>query len=130
MKSSPEQTARRRELKLLVQAIGEMAWRLNPHVAPCAVIAHRNSPVVEGVIDYDEFFVFEHTVTTMPAAKTGGNAILRFRRRVTKDRKNEALWHLWEPEYAATKPETVAELLPAVRNLATALRRSVGGADG
>jgi hypothetical protein len=61
----------------------------------------------------------------MPATNPGGKAILRFRRRVTKDRKNEALWHYWEPKYAAMKPATVAELLPALQSLAAALRHSL-----
>lgn len=123
MKSTPEQTAKRRELKELVDLLGNLAWAKNPEIAPCAIIAHKNSPSIDGVIDYDEFFVFEKETKVLPAKATDGKIRLRFRRRVTKDRKNQALWHFWEPGYAATKPEAVDELLPYLRSLVAAFRQ-------
>lgn len=117
MKSTPEQTAKRRELKKLVDLLGNLAWAKNPDIAPCAVIAHKNSPCIDGVIDYDEFFVFEKETKALPARASDGKIRLRFRRRVTKDRKHQALWYLWEPGYAATDPRAVEELLPGIRVL-------------
>jgi hypothetical protein len=122
MKSTPEQTAKRRELKELVDVLGNLAWERNPEIAPCAIIPKKNTPSIEGVIDYDEFFVFEKETKIFPAKATGGKIFLRFRRRVTKDRKNQSLWHFWEPGYAATKPEAVDELLPTIRALVAAFR--------
>lgn len=127
MKSTPEQTAKRRELKALVDELGSLAWERNPEIAPCAIIPHKNSPTVEGVVDYDEFFVVEKETKVFPATATNGKIFLRFRRRVTKDRKNEALWHFWEPGYAATKPDAVDELLPVVRALVAAMQKNGDG---
>lgn len=107
MKSTPEQTAKRRELKELVDLLGNLAWERNPEIASCAIISRKNSESREGVIDYDEFFVFEKETTVFPAKATNGKIFLRFRRRVTKDRKHQALWDFWEQGYAATKPEAV-----------------------
>lgn len=122
MKSNPEQTAKRRELKQLVDRLGLLAWERNPVVAPCAILPHMNTLVVEGVVDYDEFFVFEKATKVVPAKATNGKIILRFRRRVTKNRKHEMLWHYWEPGYAATKPEAVDELLPLIRTLVASMQ--------
>jgi hypothetical protein len=122
MKSSPEQTAKRRELKELVDLLGTLAWERNPEISACAIIPHKNSESREGVIDYDEFFVFEKETMVFPAKATNGKIFLRFRRRVTKDRKHQSLWHFWEPGYAATKPEAVDEVLPTIRALVAAFR--------
>lgn len=122
MKSTPEQTAKRCELKELVELLGNLAWERSPEIAPCAIIASKNAESKPGVIDYDEFFVFEKQAQAIPAVQTGGKIFLRFRRRVTRDRKHQALWHFWEPGYAATKPEAVDELLPTIRTLVMAFR--------
>lgn len=117
MKSTAEHAAKRRELKNLVTTLGELAWKQYPEIAACGIIARKNAPSNPSVIDYDEFFVLQHDTKTIPAKQTNGRVYLRFRRRVTRDRKHEALWHFWQPEYAATKPESVDELLPVVRML-------------
>ena len=123
MKATAEQIAKRRELKDLVDLLGNLAWERNPEVAPYAIIPRKDSSSVEGVIDYDEFFVVEKETKVLPAKATGGKIFLRFRRRITKDRKNQSLWHFWEPGYAATKPEAVDELLPTIRALVSAFRQ-------
>ncbi len=87
-----------------------------PEIDPIGIIASKYVPVIDpSIVDYDEFFVLQYETKTIPAKQTDGKIFLRFRRRVTRDRKRSALWHVWEPGYAATKPETVDELLPIVR---------------
>lgn len=114
MKSTPEQTRKRGELKRLVVRLGEVAWQRYPEVAPHGVLAHAHVESRLDVVDYDEFFVVRHETRTIPAKQTNGVVYLRFRRRVTKDGKHAMLWHVWEPGYAATKPEMVDEVLPVV----------------
>jgi hypothetical protein len=115
MKSTPEQTSKRHELARLVDALGDIAWRSYPEVAEVGIVASKDSESTLDVVDYDEFFVVQHETTTIPAKETGGKIFLRFRRRVTRDRKHAMLWHFWEPSYAATKPEMVDEMLPVIR---------------
>jgi hypothetical protein len=114
MKSTPEQTQKRTELKRLVVRLGELAWQRYPEVAPRGVLAHPNVESRLDVVDYDEFFVVRHKAKAIPAKQTDGIVFLRFRRRVTKDGKHAMLWHVWEPGYAATKPEMVDEVFPVV----------------
>lgn len=123
MKSTPEQTAKRRKLKELVDLLGNLAWAKNPEIAPYAIVAHKNSPSIEGVVDYDEFFIFEKETQAVLAKATDGKIRLRFRRRATVDRKHQTLWHFWEPGYAATKPEAIDELLPYLRSLVALFQR-------
>lgn len=116
MKSTPEQTTKRRELKRLVTLLGDRALKRFPDVASCGIFANKHTTVTDPkIITYDEFFVLEHVTKTIPAIETEGKIFLRFRRRVTRDGKLMSFWHVWEPGYAATKPETVEELLPIVR---------------
>lgn len=115
MKSTPEQTSKRRELARLVDVLGDLAWRAHPEVAKVGIIASKDSESRLDVVDYDEFFVVQHETTSIPAKKTGGKIFLRFRRRVTRDRRHAMLWHFWEPGYAATKPEVVDEMLPILQ---------------
>ncbi len=115
MKSTPEQTIKRRELKRLVVALGEVAWKRYPEIAPCGIIASKYPESKLGVVDYDEFFIVQHETKTIPATQTGGKVYLRFRRRVTRNGKDVTLWHFWEPGYAATKPEMLDEMLPIIR---------------
>lgn len=115
MKSTPEQTSKRRELAHLVDALGDLAWRTYPEVAGVGIVESKESESKLDVVDYDESFVVQHETTTIPARKTGGKIFLRFRRRVTRDRKHAMLWHFWEPGYAATKPEMVDEMLPVIQ---------------
>ncbi|AHF94470.1 hypothetical protein OPIT5_16755 [Opitutaceae bacterium TAV5] len=126
MKSTPEQTAKRRELKALTEELAELLHKQSPDV-PEHAIAHRaNEPVKEGEISYDDYFTLVHDVRSIPAKQTGGKVILRFRRRRWKAKRirGDQLWQIWEPGYAATKPEAVEELLPVLRELVTKARRS------
>jgi hypothetical protein len=125
VKSTPGQTAKRRELKRLVALLGELAWQRYPDVAPCAVFTNENkdAPVEEGDITYDEFYVVQHDSKSLPALMTKGKVFLRFRRRITSDHKIEQLWHLWDPGYAGTKPESVDELLPVIKAHIALLQR-------
>jgi hypothetical protein len=120
MKSTPEQTAKRTELKQLVVQLGEFAWKRYPNVAPKGILEQSNVESHLDVVDYDEFFVVRHETSAIRAKQTDGVVYLRFRRRITKDGKHSMLWHVWEPGYAATKPEMVEEMLPVVAaNLAS-----------
>lgn len=115
MKSTPEQTQKRRLLKKMTVYLGELAWRVYPEIASHAIIDSFDTPTEDPrKIDYDEFCVYSWSTDTLPALKTKGFVYLRFRRRITRDRKYRSLWHFWEPGYAATKPESVDALLPVL----------------
>ena len=120
MKSTPEQTQKRAELKRLAVRLGELAWQRFPEVAPRGVLARANVESRLDVVDYDEFFVVRHETKTVPAKQTNGTVYLRFRRRVTRDGKHAMLWLVWEPGYAATKPA------PELLYVDTLIRRCSG----
>lgn len=121
MKSTPEQTAARRELKRIARELMELAHRRNPEIAPRGLWRNRTTPMIKGG-DFDEFYEIQHESKTIPAVETGGKVRLRCRRREIVGKGYLTIWHYWEPAYAATKPESVAELLPVVRAHVEALK--------
>ena len=126
MKSTPEQTAKRRRLKQISEYLAVLAHEQIKNIPAHAVFRRANEQHEDGVIDYDEYYTFSHRSTTLPASKTGGVVYLKCRRRVLRGKL--CLWLVWEPGYAATKPESVDELLPLIAADAKRLRE--GQPDG